>query len=147
MHPLTAPELVLVSLGGNGRGLVVDSGSVVSAVGTATGTERNLVIGALPVDTGTTDPTTGKEKYTAGVSGDGALPLPLGLPASGPIRLSAEHASLDLEAPSGTPAVGDKVSLVVGYSDTTIHLHSELFGIRNGQVERVFAVAARGKLR
>lgn len=71
-HPLTGPELVLVSLGGNGRGLVVDSGSVVRAVGTVTSTERNLVIGALPVDTGKKD-STGKEIYSGQVSGDGAL--------------------------------------------------------------------------
>jgi filamentous hemagglutinin family protein len=71
-HPLTGPELVLVSLGGSGSGLVVDAGSVVRSVGTVTGTERNLVIGALPVDTGTKD-SSGNEIYSGQVSGDGAL--------------------------------------------------------------------------
>lgn len=81
------------------------------------------------------------------MSGDAALPDPIGLPPSRPIRLSAEHATIELDAPSPSPAVGDKVSLVVGYSDTTIHLHHELIGIRGDTVEKVFPVAARGMLR
>jgi D-serine deaminase-like pyridoxal phosphate-dependent protein len=34
------------------------------------------------------------------MSGDAALPEPLGLPPAKPMRLSAEHGIVDLEAPS-----------------------------------------------
>ncbi|MFN5278179.1 filamentous haemagglutinin family protein [Bradyrhizobium sp.] len=54
-HPLTGPELLLVSLAGDGalvtgRGLVIGDGSVVRAVGAVPGgTDRNITIGSLPV--------------------------------------------------------------------------------------------------
>ncbi|MES5481638.1 filamentous hemagglutinin family protein [Bradyrhizobium sp. INPA03-11B] len=54
-HPLTGPELLLVSLAGDGalvtgRGLVIGDGSVVRAVGAVPGgTDRDITIGALPV--------------------------------------------------------------------------------------------------
>ncbi|WP_229181688.1 filamentous haemagglutinin family protein [Bradyrhizobium oropedii] len=71
-HPLTGPELLLVSLGGSGRGVVVDDGSVIGAVGSVpTGTDRDIVFGINPVAiVGSDGKVTG---YTAGVSGDGAL--------------------------------------------------------------------------
>ena len=43
--------------------------------------------------------------------------------------------------------VGDRVELVVGYSDTTIHLHEEIIGLRGGQIESVWKVAGRGKIK
>jgi D-serine deaminase-like pyridoxal phosphate-dependent protein len=79
--------------------------------------------------------------------GDAAMPEPLGLPAVSLLRLSAEHAKIELEQPSETPRIGDKIEFVVGYHDTTVHLHEEIVGIRNGRVEAVWRVAARGKLK
>ena len=49
-------------------------------------------------------------------------------------------------SPSEPPRVGDRVELVVGYSDTTVHLHERLLGVRGGMVEAVWPVSARGKL-
>ncbi|QPF87794.1 filamentous hemagglutinin family protein [Bradyrhizobium genosp. L] len=71
-HPLTGPELLLVSLGGNGRGVVVDAGSVIRAAGSVPkGTDRDIAFGIDPVAiVGSDGSVTG---YTAGVSGDGAL--------------------------------------------------------------------------
>jgi len=34
--------------------------------------------------------------------------------------------------------IGDKIELWVRYSDATINLHERMYGIRNGQVEKVF---------
>lgn len=79
------------------------------------------------------------------LSSDTAMPQPLGLPAIASLRLSAEHMTIELAAPSRTPAVGDQVEIVVGYSDTTVHLHDELIGIRNGRIETVWPIAARGR--
>jgi hypothetical protein len=36
---------------------------------------------------------------------------------------------------------------VVGYSDTTVHLHEEIVAMRKGAVDAVWRVAARGKLK
>ena len=44
------------------------------------------------------------------MSGDAALPEPLGLPPVRSLRLSAEHTTIELEAPSETPEVGDRSS-------------------------------------
>ncbi|GKQ52146.1 filamentous haemagglutinin family protein [Bradyrhizobium sp. Ce-3] len=70
-HPLTGPELLLVSLAGDGglavgRGLVIGDGSVVRAVGTVpSGTDRDITIGALPVKQA--------DNSYVFASGDGAL--------------------------------------------------------------------------
>jgi D-serine deaminase-like pyridoxal phosphate-dependent protein len=83
------------------------------------------------------------------MSGDTALPEPLGLPQplARPLRLSAEHATLELAAPSESPRVGDRLELLVGYGDTTVHLHEEIVALRGGRVEAVWPVTARGKLK
>ncbi|MES2473407.1 MAG: DSD1 family PLP-dependent enzyme [Pseudomonadota bacterium] len=80
------------------------------------------------------------------MSNDMALPRPLGLDVSS-VKLSAEHAQIELAAPSETPHVGDKIELVIGYSDTTIHLHEEIVALRGGVVEAVWKVAGRGKIK
>ncbi len=81
------------------------------------------------------------------MSGDSALPEPLGVGKVKSVSLSAEHARIDLEEPNTTLKVGDKIEFVVGYSDTTVHLHEEMYGIRDGLVEVVWPILGRGKLR
>jgi len=81
------------------------------------------------------------------MSDDTAMPQPIGLPAIRSMRLSAEHATIVLEAPSETPRIGDRVELITGYSDTTVHLHEEIVGTRQGRIEAIWPVAARGKLK
>jgi D-serine deaminase-like pyridoxal phosphate-dependent protein len=81
------------------------------------------------------------------MSGDAAMPAPRGLPTISAMKLSAEHSKIELEQPSAAPRIGDKIELVVGYSDTTVHLHEEIVGVRAGLVESVWRVAARGKLK
>ena len=81
------------------------------------------------------------------MSGDAAMPEPIGLPAVRTLKLSAEHATIELEHPSETPGVGERVELIVGYSDTTVHLHEGMLGMRAGQVEVVWKIAARGQIK
>jgi D-serine deaminase-like pyridoxal phosphate-dependent protein len=81
------------------------------------------------------------------MSSDGAVPKPL---LDAPVRrvaLSAEHATIEMEGPTSSPQVGDKIEFVVGYTDTTVHLHEELYAVRDGHVEAVWPVVGRGKLR
>ena len=81
------------------------------------------------------------------MSSDAAVPLPLGVESVRSVNLSAEHARVELDQPNRTLKVGDKLEFVVGYSDTTVHLHEEMVGIRDGRAEIVWPILGRGKLR
>ena len=54
--------------------------------------------------------------------------------------LHAEHAPIDFIDGGNEVAVGDKIELAVQYHDGTMQLHSNLFGIRGGKVEKVFKI-------
>lgn len=81
------------------------------------------------------------------MSSDAAVPLPLGVEFVRSVNLSAEHARVELDQPNTVLKVGDKLEFVVGYSDTTVHLHEEMVGTREGRVEIVWPILGRGKLR
>ena len=81
------------------------------------------------------------------MSSDAAVPLPLGVEFVRSVNLSAEHARVELNQPNHSLRVGDKLEFVVGYSDTTVHLHEEMIGTRDGRVEIVWPILGRGKLR
>ncbi|HEY8446886.1 MAG TPA: DSD1 family PLP-dependent enzyme [Thermomicrobiales bacterium] len=73
-------------------------------------------------------------------------PVPKGITTNYTISLSAEHGRIFLDAPCETPRVGDRVEFWVGYGDQCTHLHEYIYGVRNGVVETVWPVAARGRL-
>jgi D-serine deaminase-like pyridoxal phosphate-dependent protein len=81
------------------------------------------------------------------MSSDAAPPEPLGLGEVRAVGLSAEHGKIELAAPSETPRVGDRVEWIVGYSDTTVHLHEEICATRKGRIEAVWPIIGRGKIR
>jgi D-serine deaminase-like pyridoxal phosphate-dependent protein len=81
------------------------------------------------------------------MSSDAAAPSPVDLDIAGPVRLSAEHATIELAHPSDVPRIGDKLELIVGYSDTTVHLHEEIVGVRGGQIEAIWQVTGRGRIK
>lgn len=81
------------------------------------------------------------------MSSDAAVPAPIGFDHVRSVRLSAEHATIELDAPNTTLRVGDRLEWVVGYSDTTVHLHDEIYAVRNGRVEAVWPILGRGKVR
>ena len=81
------------------------------------------------------------------MSQDTAVPRPLGMTGVSSVGLSAEHGKIELLEPSPSPCVGDKLRWLVGYSDTTVCLHDEMFGVRDGIVEVVWPILGRGKLR
>lgn len=74
-----------------------------------------------------------------------ALPEPRGIEGINSLALHIEHAILELEEPTATPHIGERVELDVGFGDRAIHLHEYLYGVRNGIVETVWPVAARGR--
>ena len=81
------------------------------------------------------------------MSSDAAVPEPIGVEHVTRVGLSAEHARIELSEPDETINVGDKLEFVVGYSDTTVHLHNEVYGIRDGRVEVAWPLLGRGELR
>ncbi len=58
--------------------------------------------------------------------------------------MSEEHGVVRL-GPGVDPKVGDKVAFYPIHVCTTVNLSDELVGVRNGKVERVFPILARGK--
>jgi D-serine deaminase-like pyridoxal phosphate-dependent protein len=62
------------------------------------------------------------------------------------VRVSAEHARIELREPNETLRVGDLLEWIVGYADTTVCLHDEIVAIRGDAVEAVWPILARGKM-
>ena len=80
------------------------------------------------------------------MSGDATPPRAMGITGVESLGLSAEHGIMSLSAPSDQPRVGEQIEFMAGYSDTTVVLHDELFGIRDGKVEAVWPLWGRGRL-
>jgi len=80
------------------------------------------------------------------LSTQGTYPEPKGIANVGGVRMSAEHGSIDLEAPNTDVKVGDKLEWHVGYTDATVVLHETMYGVRNGIVEVEWPIVGRGKL-
>jgi D-serine deaminase-like pyridoxal phosphate-dependent protein len=81
------------------------------------------------------------------MNGNMGAPRPVGLEGVEKVRLSAEHGTIELAEPNERLKVGDKLELIVGYSDFTTYVHEEMFATRNGLVEQVWPILGRGKLR
>ncbi len=79
-----------------------------------------------------------------GLDGFGAL---LEYPAARLVALSEEHGHLDLSASPERPLVGDRVTIIPNHACAVSNLHDEIVATRGGAVERVFRVAARGRVR
>jgi D-serine deaminase-like pyridoxal phosphate-dependent protein len=60
------------------------------------------------------------------------------------IGVSDEHGKLKLGPKARKLAHGDKVWLIPGHCDPTINLHDWYVGVRNGRVEQLWPIAARG---
>jgi len=61
-------------------------------------------------------------------------------------QLSAEHAALRVGPADRELRVGDRLELVPGYGDFTSFLHNEFYATRNGRLEAIWPLAARGRL-
>lgn len=68
------------------------------------------------------------------------------LPDASITQWSAEHLTLELGPQSRELHIGDKLLLRPGYSDLTTLLHDRYYGVRNGCVESVLPIDARGAL-
>jgi D-serine deaminase-like pyridoxal phosphate-dependent protein len=62
-------------------------------------------------------------------------------------KLSAEHTHLKLSPNHSSLKLGDKVEVYASDTDTTVNMHDRFYGIRDGEVEVVWPILARGKSR
>ncbi len=74
---------------------------------------------------------------------DSGLPVVYGRDDVKYIKCSDEHGVI--EDPNGALKVGDKLRLVPGHCDPTANVHDWYVGVRDGKVEVVWPVSARGK--
>ncbi len=68
------------------------------------------------------------------------------LPDATVTSLSAEHGVIELGPQSRDITIGDKLLLIPGYSDHTTVLHDEFLVTRDGRVEAIWPIVARGML-
>jgi D-serine deaminase-like pyridoxal phosphate-dependent protein len=61
--------------------------------------------------------------------------------------LSEEHAIVDFSRSSARPEVGEVISIVPNHCCSVSNMNDEVYGVRDGRVEVVWPVAARGKVR
>jgi D-serine deaminase-like pyridoxal phosphate-dependent protein len=74
------------------------------------------------------------------ISGERGLPVLKNANGARLRKLNAEHAIVDIVDPDFPAQVGDQLELWAHYSDATVNLHRQMFGMRDGQLEETFIV-------
>ena len=62
-------------------------------------------------------------------------------------RLSEEHGHMNIEHSDRRYKVGDRLTVIPNHVCTTVNMHDEIYGVRGEQVETVWRVEARGKVK
>lgn len=73
------------------------------------------------------------------------LPEVIGIDEARVAYLSEEHAKVEITGPASDLNVGDKIELLPSHCCTTVNLHDRLYGMRDGKVEEVWPIEARGR--
>lgn len=81
-----------------------------------------------------------------GITPDYGMPLLKDYSGSSVIKLSEEHAIVQTDRTADQLAVGERVYLLPSHGCTTVNLYDQYAGVRNGVVEVVFNIPARGAL-
>ncbi len=63
------------------------------------------------------------------------------------VTLSEEHATVDLSDCKERPEVGETVNVIPNHCCVVSNMVDEVYGVRDGEIEVVWPVAARGKVR
>jgi D-serine deaminase-like pyridoxal phosphate-dependent protein len=77
---------------------------------------------------------------------DSGPPLVWERPGLACARLSDEHCVVEIARGAAAPRLGEKLLLVPGHCDPTVNLHDWYIGVRNGAVEALWPITARGAL-
>lgn len=76
---------------------------------------------------------------------DSGMPLVADVPGATYTRASDEHGVVELDGP-GALALGQKIRLIPGHCDPTVNLYDWLVCVRNGCVEDLWPITARGAM-
>jgi len=68
-------------------------------------------------------------------------------PAAEIERLSEEHGHLNIQRSERRYRVGDRLSVIPNHVCSTVNMHDEIYGVRGEQVECVWRVEGRGKVK
>jgi D-serine deaminase-like pyridoxal phosphate-dependent protein len=79
---------------------------------------------------------------------DSGMPEPRGLPGIAYQPGGDEHGILTWEKRSAGPPleVGDRIELIPSHIDTTVNLHDYYYAYRDGRLETIWSIEARGKV-
>ena len=151
-------EVPIVSCGGTGTFLTtagIDGVTEVQAGGGIFGDRfyRDLDVEVRPalslIVTVTSRPTSTRIIIDAGrksLDPSNVLPEVVGLENVIVRSFSAEHGTIDLSMPNEAVHVGDRLLLNIGYSDQAVHLHEQMFIIKDDVVDAIWPTSARGCL-
>ena len=101
----------------------------------------------MPTSISTSAPTADRAIVDAGLksySGEKGSPWVHGLEDVQLTNISDEHGKLLLGPRAQRLKLGEKVWLIPGHCDPTVNLHDWYVGVRNGRVEALWPVSARG---
>jgi D-serine deaminase-like pyridoxal phosphate-dependent protein len=62
-------------------------------------------------------------------------------------RLTEEHGHLNIQRSARRYQVGERLSVIPNHVCTTVNMHDEIYGVRGEEVEEIWRVAGRGKVR
>jgi D-serine deaminase-like pyridoxal phosphate-dependent protein len=79
-------------------------------------------------------------------SRDRVPPRPVDMDDVTVTTLSAEHGYLEVGPAAPALRIGHRIELIPDYSDTTTFRHDQFVGLREGRVERIIPLLARGRL-
>lgn len=89
----------------------------------------------------------GSKTFTSDPHPDGGHGSILGRPGVELVRLNEEHGYVDVHALDEPPAVGDHLQIVPNHACGCMNLHDGVLAVRDGVVDHVIGVAARGLVR
>ena len=84
----------------------------------------------------------GLKTYTT----DAGLPGVHGVAGAEVLQAADEHTNIRFANADQRPNLGDELRLVPGHCDPTVNLHDWIVGVRDGRVECIWPVAARGEV-
>ena len=89
----------------------------------------------------------GSKTFTSDTHPDDGHGAIVGWPDANLHTINEEHGYVDVSRMQDRPAVGDHLRVIPNHACGCVNLHDGLLGVRDGVVERVVRVAARGLVR
>lgn len=89
----------------------------------------------------------GSKTFTSDAHPDGGHGFIIGWPEARLHTLNEEHGYVDVSGLRDRPGLGDRLQVIPNHACGCVNLHDGLLGVREGMVERVVLVAARGLVR